>query len=359
MERFLLAGLILFFQIPVWAQTDTVVYPGKSQSYCNPRLEGMGPSKGVVISYQRACNIGVTSNSQDTSLIESAKGTILRNNIFTFKAKFPVWNRSSFKLLTGVLYQYQEYIFDSSATDYPLYQNLQQKHLKSIGIYLDVLKSLNERQYIAGQVQVALNGDYSSEMLPNSKYLKFSFAGLYGIKTCATKTYGIGLYYNYTFGRQTFLPTILYNNTFNRHWGVEILLPSQAKLRYNINMQTLFYFGADVHGAAYNLTFNNPPLKGLPNLQLRRSVVQFDLEFDREIYDFLWFGITGGIMQPISFNLAQQNSRGVRLSFHKGISIKRSQSLVRNSATAAPFIQAMLFLVPPRKWANKILNDNR
>lgn len=325
--------------------------------YCNPRLEGMGPSKGITLLYERAFEADIVSESEDPT-ISNARGTIQRNNFFQFEGKLPVVNRPAFKLLIGWDYSHQEFIFKTDeGLDYPLYTNIQQKHLRTIGLNVSSLKSIGEFRYLLFQVRGDLNGDYSADQLPTADFFKASIAAIYGVKLCPTKTHGFGLYWSYTFGRQRLIPAFVYNHTFNRHWGVEILFPAFAKLRYNINRSTLFYLNAQVSGASYNLEFDNPPLRDLPDVQLRRSGIRYFLEFNREIYDFLWFGISGGIEQTLNFSLTEERNRGTRISFSEGIKIHPSEEVIDSRIAPMPFINASLFIVPPRKLEQKLLNQ--
>lgn len=357
MRKIFLIFLLIFSSHFLYSQEDTstVLLDTDARVYCNPKLEGMGPSKGIVLSYYRSFAQDIQSESLYPPL-NNASADIRRNNKLNFKLRLPVWNKPSFKILLGFEYEYQEYVFENHDPSYELYRNLQQKHLKTIGGNINVLKSLDETHYLVFQVKGDLNGDYSTEQLPTIDFLKASFSALYGIKKCPTKTHGYGLYYNYTFGRQMLLPAFLYNNTLNKRWGVELLLPASAKVRYNFNYNTLLYVGAEVDGANYNLVMDNPPLSDISNLQLQKSAIRFTLEFNREIHDWLWFGVSGGLSQPISFNLTEGNNRAVKFDFERGLNLRRRDPIIRNRLSTVPFMEASIFIVPPRKLENKILN---
>lgn len=338
------------------AQIDTVLVDNGEIKYCNPKLEGMGPSKGIQLTYERAFDASITSVAEDPA-IGNASGTVRRNNFFQFEGKLPVINKPSFKFLVGWDYSYQEFVFvTDEGLDYPLYTNIQQKHLKTIGLNVSSLKSIGEFNYIVFQIRGDLNGDYSVDQLPTADFFKASVTAMYGIKRCPTKTHGYGLYWSYSFGRQRILPAFLYNNTFNKSWGIEMVLPAFAKLRYNINRSTLFYLGAQVNGASYNLVFDNPPLRELEDVQLRKSGLRYFLEFNREIYDFIWFGLSAGLEQNLNFSLTEERNRGTRISFKEGIQILPSEQLIESRIAPMPYISASLFIVPPRKLEQKILN---
>lgn len=318
---------------------------GQSDSgrvFCNPSLVGMARSKGVVLLYERTLDSRITSTSPDPS-IGNGTAMVERNNKLDIKIKIPVWNRPGLKIIFGLKYFFEEFNFDmAEGLSYPLYENLQDKNLKSTGININVLKPLNETQYLAFRFNADLNGDYSADEFARSSFLKYSFAAIYGWKTCETRTAGFGAYYSYTFGRRSLYPVFVYANTFSTKWGIEALLPAGLKVRHNISEKTLLYLGYEIEGNAYHIKIDNPPLANYPSLELRRSTIRFSLDFEQEIHDWLWFGITAGIRQPLSMNLAREAS-------------SRGENLIENDLALAPFFNANIFIVPPRTLENKIL----
>jgi hypothetical protein len=335
----LISTLALFFFSNNY---DCLSQKDSTRKFCNPSLEGMARSKGFSILYERALDAKITSTSEDTS-IGNSSATIGRNNKFDFKLKIPVWNRPGFKVVIGFKYYFEEFNFNSpEGLSYPLYQNLEDKNLKSIGGNINILKPLNETKYLGFRLNGDLNGDYNAKEFGKSSFLKYSIAAIYGWKKCETKTVGIGIYHSYTFGKRSFYPVLAYANTYSKHWGIEALLPASFKVRHNVTEKTLFYAGYEVEGSAYHLRIDNPPLSQYKSLELRRSNIRFTIDFEQEIYDFLWFGITAGLRQPISLNLSKEASA-------------RNEDLITNKLALAPFFNASIFIVPPRTLENKIL----
>ena len=131
--------------------------------------------------------------------------------------------------------------------------------------------------------------------------------------------------------------------------ALRLQLPANAKMYYKFNTKTLLYFGYELDGANYQLQFTNPLLlTDKKSLQLRRSVVKVALELEREIYDFIWFGIATGIQQPISLNVTDIKNGGL---------FTKSDHLFRNNVALDPFANVSLFFVIPRKL-NKILKND-
>ncbi|HEY8401898.1 MAG TPA: DUF6268 family outer membrane beta-barrel protein, partial [Cytophagaceae bacterium] len=295
----------------------------KERKYCDPQLEGMARSKGIVLSYERVFDSGIKSTSKEND-IGNSSSTLEHNNRFDFKLRLPVYNRPHLKVITGIEYYYEEFKFkNQSDLEYDFYNNLDKKHLKAIGLNVNVLKPLNEVHYIITRVNVDLNGDYNADDLPTSDFLNYSVSGLFGWKTCPTKTIGFGLAYSYKFGDLALYPAFLYFNTFNKHFGLEALFPAYVKLRYNLNVKTLIYIGYEIEGSSYRLKIDNPPFSGYPALNLRTSQFKGTIEFEREIHDWLWFGVYYGFREYINFNLVRGKERS-------------SDALIRNNINMAP-----------------------
>jgi hypothetical protein len=348
---------MLYIPLSIAAQIDSskINMTGKPK-YCNPSIVGLGPAKGFTILYERAGNANITSSSRDTTL-GNASAQIKRNNRFYADLKIPIINKPNLKVIGGIKYFYEEFDFKfrANSLEFPLYQNLESKHLKSLGANINVIKSINETRYWVSRLMADLNGDYTNKQFPKSSFLKVSFAFLYGTKKCETKTTAFGFYLNYALGRQSVFPIFLYNNTFNKHWGIEALAPAFIKGRYNFSDKALLYLGYEVEGASYNLFINNPEIAKYSSLQLRRSTIRYELQFEREIYKFLWIGISGGLRETLTFNVTTKNDKPGRISFQNGIHIIKGNPLIRNTLAPAPFINISLFVAVPKNMLNKVV----
>jgi hypothetical protein len=366
MRRNILTVLyLLSFPFSLSAQSDSL---GKDDvvkpKFCNPYIEGMGPSKAFSIFYERAGNSGISSVSKDSS-IGNAQATASRNNRFNVDLKIPFANKPNLKVIGGLRYFYEEFTFKRNmgssdrisidSLEYPLYHNLENKHLKSVGADLSILRSVNETNYWAARLLADLNGDFTNKQFPRSSFLKVSFTFLYGKKKCETKTAALGFYINYTLGRQSVFPVLLYNRTFSKHWGIEALAPAFVKGRYNFSDKALLYFGYELDGASYNLFIHNPEMEKYRSLQLRRSTIRYELKFEREINKFIWISFSGGLRQTLSFNVTTRDDKPGRISFHDGIKIIQGDPLIRNTLGLAPFINVCIFAVVPRSMLNKVV----
>ena len=307
--------------------------------YASPSVRGMGRARGVVVGYERLPQFDIDSESDDPR-VGNGSAHIRRNNQFSMRALAPLMNKPQSKLILGIGYSIEEFNFDDlTPGSYPLYSYLEDKDLKSLGLQLAFLHSIDERRFYLIRISGDLNGDYTHDDIKIADYLKATVDLAYGWKKSPDFSIGIGAQWGYTFGRQRLLPGVLYNRTFNPKWGVESIFPANLRLRYNANEKTLFYVGYRLEGASYNLYVDEPPLAQFKDLELRRTDVKGLVRMEREIYDFLWFSVEGGFRQYFRNRIFDEvGSRDV---------------LIDNDLAGAGYVGVEVYLVPPRSWVDK------
>jgi hypothetical protein len=164
--------------------------------------------------------------------------------------------------------------------------------------------------------------------------MKFSITPLIGWKKNDNLSYGLGFTYGYTFGVPLILPVFSFNKNFNCNFGIESLLPINLRLRYTSNEKNYFYAGIEMAGGSYRLNHEGTPFSNYEKLHLFRSEIRGLLTYEREIHDWLWFGIDAGYRHNLRFNL----TNGPRAN---------SDVIIRNKLNGAPVINASIFVVPP------------
>lgn len=312
------------------------------EELASPNVRGMGKGRGIVIGYERLPNFDIDSESDNAS-VGNGSGRVHRHNKFNVRLVAPVLNKPSSKLILGVDYQLEEFNFDNlTPSSYPLYRYLEDKNLKSIGLQMAYLHSIDVRRFYLVRVKGELNGDYTRDDINISDYLKLTVDMAYGWKRNPNYAVGIGLQLGYTYGRQSIYPGILYNRTFNDKWGVESIFPANARLRYNLNEKTLFYGGYKLEGSSYDIFVNETPLSQFGEIELRRTDVKGLLRMEREIYDFLWFGVEGGFRQYYRHRVFDE--------------VGSRDELITNDLAGAGYFNVELFVVAPRKWTEKSNN---
>ena len=326
---------VVFFFPDAWAQAPET---GAIDIYASPGVRGMGKPRGVVISYERLPDFSIESESDDPRLGDG-EGQIRRHNKFSVLALAPLINKPQTKLVMGFNYELEEFNFKGlTESSYSLYRYLEDKNLKSIGLQLAYLHSLNERNFYLIRVKGELNGDYTRDNIDIADYLKATVDLAYGWKKTEDYSIGVGLQWGYTFGRQRVFPGVLFNKTFNPKWGVESIFPANIRLRYNANEKTLFYTGYRLEGASYDIFADETELQRYNEIELRRTDIKGLLRMEREIYDFLWFAVEGGYRRYYRHRIFDE--------------VGSRDPLITNDIGGAGYVSVELYLVPPRKWLN-------
>ncbi|GAB2963686.1 hypothetical protein GCM10027048_36010 [Hymenobacter coalescens] len=335
---------------PAPLPTDTISTnaEGIRQEFAVPSVLGMGPSKGVVAHHERLSNFTIKTDLNDRNPAAKAQTTVTKNARSFIKAYAPLVNHPHLKLILGLNYDREEFQFENPNAS-SFYRNLEDKGLKVLGAQLAAIRPVDEVHWYIARVKGELNGDYTSSELNVQDYLKVSSEFIYGWKRNPNFAWGIGAQLGYTFGRQSIYPVVLYNRTWNRYWGVEALFPARVTVRYNLTQNTLLYAGYTVDGMNYNIKLREPTETGLRTLILRQTELKPRIRLEREIYDFLWFGLEGGYRYNAAFNaLDEEGNQGFSL-------LRRSPRprIIDNTMGGAMYASLELFLVPPRKFLNK------
>ena len=346
----LFAFLALLCSLETRAQEAVSDTTRRDKEYANPSVEGTSRGKFLILKYQRFFNYDFNSKAADPAKlpIGNANAVVDKSNIAEIKGFIPLWNRPHFKVVMGVGYEREEYHFESpDTTTYLYHKNLEDKGLKSLSTQFAFIHPINYKNYFVWRVKGQLNGDYTSDELNFSDYLKVTGEVMYGWKKSKYFSWGIGAQAGYTFGRFSIYPAILYNRTFNERWGVEAIFPANIKMRYTpFTDKTFFYFGYELDGYSYNIKVNKYPFSESPvfsnikTLELRHNDVKFHGRWEQEIYDFLWFGFEGGYRLNIAYD-----------AFESGTN--RDVTLIETDAGGAPYVEASLFFVVPRAFLKR------
>ena len=324
-----------------------------AQAFANPSVLGMGPSKGLVVRYERMPQFGVSSKGQVVG-ISDYSGQIDKNARLSIKGYIPAWNRPHLKVVVGLSYEREEFRFTGPATtDYELYRNIENKGLKSTAAQVVVLRPVDAVHWYLARVKGELSGDYnSSTELSRSDYSRFSAEAIYGWKRSPRFSWGVGFQYGYTFGRLSLYPAVLYNRTFNDRWGIEALFPARVTARYNVSESSIFYGGYAVDGFNYIIKLRNTLERMSPNgtpladkiplstLELRETEVKFRLRWERELLSFLWLGAEAGYRYNYAFDAFDRTNND-------------REKIIDSKFNGAPYASLELFITPPRKLLEK------
>ena len=316
------------------------------QQFANPSVLGMGPSKGIIIRYERMPTFGVNSTAEVVG-INNYSTSATKNARLTIKGYIPAWNRPHLKVIVGLNYDREEFQFRDAPANYELLDNIENKGLKSTGVQLAVIRPIDAVHWYLARVKTELAGDYSADQLSVGNYLRASAEAFYGWKRTPRFSWGVGFQYGYTFGRLSFYPAIIYNRTFNDHWGVEALFPARVTARYNASERSIFYTGYSVDGLNYLVHLrtplarqNQPDKIAINSLELREIEVKFRLRWERELLSFLWLGAEAGYRYNYAFDAFDRTNAD-------------RERIIRTKLGGVPYASLEVFAVPPRKLLEK------
>ena len=324
---------------------------GDKQRFANPSVLGMGPSKGLVVRYERMPTFGVSSSAQVVG-IQNYAGEISKNARLSIKGYIPAWNHPHLKVIVGLSYEREEFQFKKMPTNYELFDNIENKGLKSTAAQIAVIRPVDNVHWYLVRVKGELAGDYTSRELTRADYSRFSAEAIYGWKRSPNFSWGVGFQYGYTFGRLSLYPAVIFNRTFNARWGVEALAPARLTLRYNANSNSIFYAGYTVDGYNYIVHLRTPLARKNPDgssdinttplrtLELRETEVKFRLRWEHEVFSFLWMGAEAGYRYNYAFD-AFDRTNADRLK------------IIDSKFNGAPYASLELFITPPRKLLEK------
>lgn len=301
-------------------------------TFCIPGVVGLPRSKGLVITRELVKDYAIRSNVDGMA----SSGEVRRNRRWEMKLRAPVLLKEGFKMAVGFKYFVEEFNFENSDNqDFAFYNSLENRPLRSIRSDVYMIKPTLGKRYYILRVSAGLNGDYNLDNFGKEEFLRFSVTPLIGWKENDYVSWAVGVAYSYSFGRRRIFPILAYNKSFNLQWGIESILPASIKLRYSTkDLKNYFYLKAELNGANYSVRLTDQQRE---LVYLNKSEIRYLLNYEREIHDWLWFGVEAGLRQNINFDLA--NSPDIN-----------SNVVVENSLNEAFLMNFSLFLVPPRKF---------
>jgi hypothetical protein len=297
----------------------------------------MPRSKGIDINHEVVYSYSIKS-SPSGSYTESGRGEVQSNSRTEIKIRLPVMLKPGFKMAVGFKYFQEDYEFDDlDENSFPFYRSLDDKPLRSVGGTVYIVKPFLGNKFFLARVGVTLNGDYTrDDEFATSEFLRFSVAPMIGWKKDPYTSFAIGLSLGRDFGRYSVFPVFSYNQSFSRKWGFESFLPVKAKLRFTPNEKNLFYLKAEGKGANYNIRLDDPNLEADRLYILQKLEIRYLLAYEREIHDWLWFGVEAGLRSNFRFNLND--------------SPRNNSTIIENDFNDALLLKAGIFVVPPRKF---------
>ncbi len=201
------------------------------------------------------------------------------------------------------------------------------------GMSLYFKHSLGEYHFVAGHVSGALKSDqYQFNYL--GSILDYNGSLVYG-KNYDHGKYAFGMLLGNSLGRFRISPLFVLEHQFNNRWLLDAKLPKELSFTRIVKDDNFYVIGGlEAIGATYYLS--KDIMNGVDGLEYRRTAIDLKLGVEKEIYDFLWFGVYGGLSQPLSSMLVHSGDPNSRRIHDFNVSVK-------------PFLTFSIFAVPPRK----------
>ncbi len=265
-------------------------------SYCSPGVDNKSRSRGIEFSYQMS-SVGRWNgvngiNSYSLNGIEA----------LTFKLKAPLLLKPDLKILAGYTYQPEDIEMGTSlGSNFPVLLPIGDTRLKSHGLALYAIKSLDARHYMALRFKLTSSGDYNGFLNFDRAFVSYSAIAAYGIKPHKDLEYGFGLSFSKNSQRTLVLPFMFYNKNFNDKLGLEATIPTDINLRWNMNKETNLLVGYNLSSSSYGV--NLPTTEVSQNIDqsefrspfvLRHSEIQAGFSLERQIVPWVWANFKGG-----------------------------------------------------------------
>ncbi|RZK90180.1 MAG: hypothetical protein EOO62_35440, partial [Hymenobacter sp.] len=167
LKKYLIPGLLA---LPLAAQAQEVprIFPAPAptaidsargttglqdkQQFANPSVLGMGPSKGIILHYERTAPFSVAASSQVVG-VSDYNTQARRNGRLIFKGYIPALNHPHLKVIVGLNYDREEFKFDKQPTNYGLFDNLENKGLKSTGVQVAIIRPVDAVHWYLARVK--------------------------------------------------------------------------------------------------------------------------------------------------------------------------------------------------------------
>ena len=306
-------------------------------TFCIPGVAGMPRPKGIIIQRESIVNYGMVTEAVNVYNQLSDRIDVKTNNRWNFKATAPLVNQKGIKIAIGFRYFVEEVNFeDIGSSSNSFYRTLDDRPLRSIGGTLYISKPFKGNKYLLSRLSTSFNGDFRTGEIQNSDIMRQSIALLYGTKLSPFRSMAFGINLSNNFGRFGIIPLLSYNASWNENWLFESLLPLNAKISFVSNSQkNVFTTEVKLEGGNYKF-FADEGLLADDKLFLRKAELQGSFHYEREIHDWLWFGLEVGLRVNLENNITD--------------TIFSKEPFLKNDIKKAFLSSVSIFIVPPRKF---------
>ncbi|MEM6265136.1 MAG: DUF6268 family outer membrane beta-barrel protein [Bacteroidota bacterium] len=278
------------------------------KSFCSSKIIGISPQQLISLGYDVQGSydasfsaVGSFEDGQDvpqeTYQVNSTHGLRLVANI-------PVYSRNSLIVQMGANIWDLRYQFDTpnDQINNEVARSISQNGLRTAGVNTTIFKPFDDTHFLLFQGSADLSGDYTLEDFQSLSHLRYSAAALFGWRKSDYLQWGMGVSRTYRVGEMNYVPVVLFNWTAkNSPWGVEMLLPARAHVRYTFSPRNMLFTGFELEGQSYRINGVSEALND-QSLEIRRGEMRWRLMWQRQLTGFIWLQAQAGYRIDWSFN---------------------------------------------------------
>ena len=263
--------------------------------------------------------------------------TIDRDRLIKLRLGVPVILKE--KTLFGVQLKYFKQSFNNNSfisKPDPLFTHLNENPLTNAGLNFLYQRKISETRKFSlmGVTEIA-----SDNWELHRSTTRNLLAGEYSIQLNPQTAIAYGGVINNALGIWNIYPTFTYKKQLTSKILLEATLPKSINWRYHLNEKTFFIFQTEFNNWRYNVT------NALPNearlLTVQRADVYFKLQLEREIHDWLWFGVDLAYINNLSSFIVNPGDR-------------QRKAIQEYDLTNSSYFRISLFLLPPEKLWNRL-----
>lgn len=267
-------ALLSLLTVSVFAQSPKK----KPKVLCNPLVLGQLPKKAISVQYEY-------QTSSDNVSILPGLPVAFQNNIEGVQGLRLNLNRNvvvkpTLYMSVDLGWWYSRFATQPSFFAPEFVRAMDGMSFHSITASSNIFKPLDERHFLLVTLAVELNGNNKSFGKLGAQNLFAGGGVFYGWKKGMTSMTAVGLLRAYRLGRVVHVPALLFNKSFNKKWGVEMLLPARALVRYTAGKQSFVTAGYDLEGGQFAIS---RPGSLLDNSFLQRGEIRPRVGYDAAI----------------------------------------------------------------------------
>lgn len=317
-------SMVAFGQVVDSTQTDDEDYSqygsaDESVKYCTQKVRLLSPTKLISIGYEGQApfeaRFTVKENGEkseqparEMAFFGGARiqvnAPVISNNRF-------ILNLAGNYAESGVWWKKKELAVGDEGRDEGVYAALS-KGLRTGGISATAFKPLDDKRFMIFSAMGDFSGNYCFDDLKSSfPKPTLTFAALYGWKKNENTMLAFGATQTWRGGERLYVPLLLFNKTFNDKWGLELLLPARAHVRYNFSPQSLLLGGFEIEGNSFRIYRQTGFVSNGVDaqfLELRRSELKFRLIYEQKITGFIWLSVQAGWRFNYKFQFSESRS---------------------------------------------------